>query len=63
MSWYDDLQCQVEKCAGNETMMRELLCEVGVRELIAHNEGYALPRRKRIFNALRQRLFRPSASR
>lgn len=58
MSWYDDLQRQAEKCAGNETMLRELLCEVGVRALIAQNEGDALPRRKPGFNALCQRLFR-----
>ncbi|GLR08232.1 hypothetical protein COO59_17295 [Mixta theicola] len=58
MPWYDDLQRQVEKCASSENMMRELLGEIGVEEMIAHNEGYALPRRRRLFNTLRQRLFR-----
>lgn len=62
MPWYDDLQRQVEKCANSNDMMGELLGEIGVEEMIAHNEGYALPRRRQIFNVLR-RLFGIDAAR
>ncbi|MGD8205338.1 hypothetical protein [Pantoea sp. FN0305] len=62
MPWYDDLQRQVEKCVSSENMMRELLGEISVEEMIAHNEGYALPRRRQVFNVLR-RLFGIDAAR
>ncbi|YCH29971.1 hypothetical protein M1D48_17825 [Erwinia sp. D4-22] len=58
MPGYNDLQCKVEICASSEPALRELLGEIEVAALMAHNESYALPRRRGIFNALRQRLFR-----
>lgn len=60
MTWYDDLQRQVEKCAGGENaqLMSELLAEIGVEAMIAGNERYYLQRllRNSIVDSQRRRL-------
>ncbi|MGQ3904499.1 hypothetical protein [Mixta calida] len=62
MPWYDDLQCQVEKCVSVEhaALMSELMVEIGVDEMIASNKRPRLLRHPagNLFSRLRYRLFR-----
>lgn len=64
MPWYDDLQCQVEKCVSceNGPLMSELMAEIGVDALVTRSARPGLSRRAagNIFSRLRHLLFRTS---
>ncbi|QHM72382.1 hypothetical protein [Mixta intestinalis] len=62
MSWYDELQCQVEKCVCHEPnpLMSEMLADIGIEAMIDQNDDrlHHHSARQTLFSRLRHYLFR-----
>ncbi|QHM74238.1 hypothetical protein C7M52_00161 [Mixta theicola] len=62
MSWYVDLQCQVEKCICHapNPLMSEMLADIGVEAMINQNEDrrYIPCARRTLVSRLRRYLLR-----